>query len=423
MSDSADSVVQHVRTRFGRRFAEWQTGEAVLTESARYQDRASNARFTSSADHVTALEAALVARESGDFSAATNGLRTLLLHTALSDRVRSEAHCSLGDLLQLAGESADTWLPHIVACLTFQENHELALSAVHRARMGSLTPDANSERETPGPRIVLVLGSNFATIAFANEFLRQHRVVGIIQQYAEFPAVEPRYRPDAEALPLGLSEPEMRSFDDETVLGNSWNALFVDPSVPIRYISRGEAHSPAVMSWMSQLRPDVIVSHGPERLSGEFIALAPLGGLNVHWGLSPTYRGMHTCRWALVHGLPEWVGVTVHKLDPGLDSGPILYQARPQFEEGDTIRRLEYRLTMLAVSIVPHAVEEVVAGTVRASDQDLTAGKEYRLCEWAKEYDARLTPQYIGELAGAYIENQDERNRRAPLINPWPADR
>lgn len=397
-------------------------GEALQTDSARYQDRASRTRLASSPDHVAAFEASLLSRELGDFEEAIRRLRTLLHDTGVSDRLRAEAHCALGDLLQLVGRSPDIWLPHMVACLTFQENHELALSAVHRARIDRLTPDANSEREPPGPRIVLVLGSNFATIAFANELLRRHRVVGIIQQYVEFPAIEPRYGPEAGALPFGLSEPEMRSFDDETVLGNAWNALFVDPSVPIRYISRGEANSPAVMSWMSRLRPDVIVSHGPERLSGEFIALAPLGGLNVHWGLSPTYRGMHTCRWALVHGLPEWVGVTVHKLDRGLDSGPILYQARPRFEAGDTIRRLEYRLTMLAASIVPHAVAEVVAGTARAIDQDVTAGKEYRLSEWAKEYDARLTPQHIGELAAAYLANQDERNRRAPLVNPWPAD-
>jgi folate-dependent phosphoribosylglycinamide formyltransferase PurN len=400
LSSRADGVVQYVRSRFGRQFAQWQAGEGVLTDSARYQDRASNVRLRSSVEHVKSFEAALTSRERGRFGDAISQLQILLHDTDLSDQLRAEAHFTLGDLLRVEGWPENAWLSHMVACLTFHENHELALSIVHRVRSDDLRKN---------------------DVAFANELLRQHRVVGIIQQYAEFPAISPLYRPEAGAMPFGISVVELRSFDDEAVLGNQWNALFIDPSVPMRYISRGEANSPAVLSWISRLRPDIIVSHGPERLGDEFIAQAPHGGINVHWGLSPRYRGMHTSRWALVHGAPEWVGVTVHKLDLGLDSGPILFQARPQFEDGDTIRRLEYRLTMLAASIVPEALTAVLAGAARAADQDLSVGKEYWLSEWAKEHEDLLTPKYIGEQVAAYRANEVERNRRAPLINPWVA--
>jgi len=57
--------------------------------------------------------------------------------------------------------------------------------------------------------------------------------------------------------------------------------------------------------------------------------------VNMHLGLSPYYRGTATNFYPLLNEEPEYVGVTIHLIDPGIDSGPILAHARPVIEPGD----------------------------------------------------------------------------------------
>jgi folate-dependent phosphoribosylglycinamide formyltransferase PurN len=415
------AAVEFVRARLAADSARWRAEESTLTDSAVFQDRASGRRRLIVAEEIEAYAPALVARESGEFDTAVALLRGLLDRPGLGERLRAEAHCALGDLLDLTTGDIDAAVAEMVACLTFAEHHERALSVVRRARADAARRAQSSL--PPGPRIVLVLGSNYATVAFANRMLRRLPIAGLLQQYAEYPLVDPALRRAPTARPLGLSADEVSLFADEAVLGNEWNAIFVEPWVPTRYVSRGEANDDASLRWLASLQPDIILSHGPERLSAAFIASARHGGINVHWGLSPAYRGMHTSRWALVDGAPEWVGVTVHTLDPGLDSGSILYQARPRIELTDTIRQVEYRLTNLASEIVPQAVDEVLSGRAHPIPQPPGIGREYRLRDWRPEYDARLTPEYIAEMAATYERDRDRRDAAAPLINPWDAGR
>lgn len=71
-----------------------------------------------------------------------------------------------------------------------------------------------------------------------------------------------------------------------------------------------------------RLAPDLAVHAGAGILRAGLLALPRLGTLNAHMGLLPYYRGMNVSEWAAFNGDP--VGCTVHLVDPGLDTGPIL---------------------------------------------------------------------------------------------------
>lgn len=57
--------------------------------------------------------------------------------------------------------------------------------------------------------------------------------------------------------------------------------------------------------------------------------------VNLHLGLSPYYRGTATNFYPLLNEEPEFVGATIHRIDAGIDSGPILRHARPDIVAGD----------------------------------------------------------------------------------------
>jgi colanic acid biosynthesis glycosyl transferase WcaI len=75
---------------------------------------------------------------------------------------------------------------------------------------------------------------------------------------------------------------------------------------------------------LKELAPDLMVLAGVEILPEAILAIPRLGTLNGHLGWAPDYKGNYTVYWALYQGKP--VGVTIHWVDQGIDTGPILRQ-------------------------------------------------------------------------------------------------
>lgn len=91
-------------------------------------------------------------------------------------------------------------------------------------------------------------------------------------------------------------------------------------------------------------------------------ALISRRAINIHMGLSPYYRGAACNFWALYDNHPAYVGATVHLLNHGLDSGPILFHVTPRFEGQDP-----FLFTMEAVEEVQKEIVTRVAEGVLKS--------------------------------------------------------
>ena len=72
--------------------------------------------------------------------------------------------------------------------------------------------------------------------------------------------------------------------------------------------------------------PACIVVAGTRILSREFLQNFRCPILNIHAGITPLYRGVHGAYWALAEKRPELCGVTVHRVDAGIDTGEVLAQ-------------------------------------------------------------------------------------------------
>src|SRR5437773_8359498 len=80
--------------------------------------------------------------------------------------------------------------------------------------------------------------------------------------------------------------------------------------------------SPAGRAVVENLRPDLAVHAGAGILRAPLLAIPRLGTINAHMGVLPYYRGMNVTEWARFNGDP--VGCSVHLVDAGIDTGPIL---------------------------------------------------------------------------------------------------
>lgn len=81
------------------------------------------------------------------------------------------------------------------------------------------------------------------------------------------------------------------------------------------------------------LEPDVIVIGQTGIVREKLIQVPRCGILNGHPGILPDYRGIDSACWALLNDEPDKIGVTVHWVDPGVDTGPIVQQRRVGLDE------------------------------------------------------------------------------------------
>lgn len=121
---------------------------------------------------------------------------------------------------------------------------------------------------------------------------------------------------------------------------------------------------------LARLRPDllVVVAYG-RILPAPLLELAPLGALNVHASLLPKYRGAAPIQWALINGDDE-SGVSIMQLDAGMDTGPVLLQAREKIRDDDTSATLGQRLADLGAASLLQAIAGIKDGSLRPRPQE-----------------------------------------------------
>jgi len=106
-------------------------------------------------------------------------------------------------------------------------------------------------------------------------------------------------------------------------------------------------------------------------LSAATLAIARLGGINLHGSLLPKYRGAAPVNWAIYNGETE-SGVTVIHMTPLVDTGPCIAQERVPIEPDETARELRDRLAKIGDGLIRRTIESLREGAVEALPQDPT---------------------------------------------------
>jgi phosphoribosylglycinamide formyltransferase-1 len=115
-------------------------------------------------------------------------------------------------------------------------------------------------------------------------------------------------------------------------------------SLPHREFPSREAFDAALVEELRRERVDWVVLAGFMRLlTPGFLAAFPQRVINIHPALLPAFPGAHAIRDALAYGV-RVTGCTVHLVDEGVDTGPILDQRPVPVEEGDTEETLAERM-------------------------------------------------------------------------------
>jgi len=136
-------------------------------------------------------------------------------------------------------------------------------------------------------------------------------------------------------------------------------------------------NSPESQAMLSALRPDLILLGGSRILKRATLECARLAVLNAHPGLLPAYRGVDVIAWALHNGDP--VGVSVHVVDGGIDTGAVIMTQELQVARGESIPILKARAEALAAVMMSQVVRQIfTTGRIDATSVTGPRGPLYR---------------------------------------------
>jgi phosphoribosylglycinamide formyltransferase, formyltetrahydrofolate-dependent len=132
---------------------------------------------------------------------------------------------------------------------------------------------------------------------------------------------------------------------------------------PKEYPSR-EAYETEIVKRLTAEGVELIVLAGYMRLITDVLVKPYYGRMiNVHPALLPAFPGVHAIRQALDYGV-KLTGVTVHFVDGGMDSGPIIAQRSIEIGEGETEEALTERVHAVEHELYPQAVRWIAEGRV-----------------------------------------------------------
>ncbi len=130
-----------------------------------------------------------------------------------------------------------------------------------------------------------------------------------------------------------------------------------------------QAREVAFMEEVKRFQPDLVaVAAYGQLLPQELLDLPRHGCLNVHTSLLPRYRGAAPIQWAILNDDAE-TGVTIMKLDAGLDTGAILSQKSTPISPQDTAETLHDRLASLGARLLVETIPPYIAGQLQPRPQ------------------------------------------------------
>jgi hypothetical protein len=128
----------------------------------------------------------------------------------------------------------------------------------------------------------------------------------------------------------------------------------------IAFLETGPLDSADAVAAIKALGPDLGIHAGAGLLRRPLIDAFRLGVLNAHMGVLPAYRGMNVAEWAALEGAP--VGCTVHLIDTGIDTGPILATQEVAIAGCGSIAALRGAVDRAQLALLGDIVESIIGG-------------------------------------------------------------
>lgn len=130
-----------------------------------------------------------------------------------------------------------------------------------------------------------------------------------------------------------------------------------------------------VLTYLNRVQPDLIIYAGGGILRRQFLLTPKIGTINAHSGPLPHFRGMNAVEWTVFYGINPMI--TIHFIDPGIDTGPILERVPVKVDKGDTLSKVRGKAIVLGVQSILKMLPLLESGNYQPVIQDPNGGRQF----------------------------------------------
>ncbi|MEM7033330.1 MAG: formyl transferase [Chloroflexota bacterium] len=180
-------------------------------------------------------------------------------------------------------------------------------------------------------------------------------------------------------------------------------------------IEPGAINHPSCVATIRQSQPDILLVFGTSLLAPEILSIPRLFSLNIHTGITQLFRGVDSAFWAIHDDKPEGIGATIHLINPTIDAGDVVLQARVTIDADDTLPQLFFKSVMVGFELMGQALSGLQSGQYEA--QPLTKrGRLYQSADF-NELSLLKAEQQRQHVLNMYLANKPARDLAIPILS------
>ena len=136
-----------------------------------------------------------------------------------------------------------------------------------------------------------------------------------------------------------------------------------------RVIEAASPNSAAVEQFLRDVQPDIVIARCKSLLKESIFTIPTSGTYVMHPGICPQYRNAHGCFWALAKNDRGNVGMTLLKIDKGIDTGPVYGYYRCDFDEtGESHHVIQHKVVFDNLDSLEGKLKEIYDGNAETID-------------------------------------------------------
>ena len=158
---------------------------------------------------------------------------------------------------------------------------------------------------------------------------------------------------------------------------NDWDISILDicNKENIFYKKVSNINSKTAIKFVKKKEVDLLINAGGGIFKLNLIKSPKIGILNTHMGYLPKYRGMNALEWSLFYN--EKIGVTLHFIEPGIDTGDILLFKEIPLNNNDTIGSLRRKSLNISLDLITEGIAAIMNKKIKRIKQVSEDGKQY----------------------------------------------
>jgi folate-dependent phosphoribosylglycinamide formyltransferase PurN len=241
-------------------------------------------------------------------------------------------------------------------------------------------------------RVVVLTSETAANVWLVNQLLARHNVVGIVierRPLAQSPAdrLERRRRlvrrygwpRTLNKLLFNRLRSQFLDANHSMTVSESFFPKGASPtySTTVPTLIVEDINAPECRRFVRELNADILAVCGTTVLKPATFTQTPKGAINIHTGITPEYRSADPIFWALYRGEPEKVGVTIHHIDAGIDTGAIIHQDTVPVYSDDSLATIYVRCVRRGAELYSRALTEIEQGSAVTMTRPGVTGRAF----------------------------------------------